>query len=171
MNKLLKMLVAALLALSLILCCALAEEAAEIETPEPVEEAEGLEVEIIPEVVATEEADDFGSIPNKYKLDLSEVTKTNNTSGKGTVVRTEGDDYMGGLYARVTWVYTLSNDDSFAYCAMKEVILNGKDTLTFNMVSPKAPYGATLDAVQVALVTDPEADAKGAYTALASARK
>ncbi len=162
MNKLLKMLVAALLALSLILCCALAEEGAEV--------AEEIETEAIEETVATEDANEDAVIPNKYELDLSGVNKTNNTSGKGILKVTQGNQPVEGLYARVTWVYTLSNDDSFAYCAMKTVVV-GEDGITFNMVSPKAPYGATLDAVQVALVTDEFADGKGTYDALATARK
>ena len=109
-------------------------------------------------------------IPNVYALDLSGVTKTNETGGTGIVKRTEGNQPATGLYARVTWVYTLSNEDTFAYCAMKDVIANG-DEITFNMVSPKAPYGATLEAVQVALVKDEFADEKGTYEALASAKK
>ena len=110
------------------------------------------------------------AIPNVYALDLSGVTKTNETGGTGVVKRTEGNQPATGLYARVTWVYTLSNEDTFAYCAMKDVIANG-DEITFNMVSPKAPYGATLEAVQVALVKDEFADEKGTYEALASAKK
>ena len=104
-----------------------------------------------------------------YALDLSGVTKTNNTSGTG-MVTVSGGEPTAALYARVTWVYTLSNEDSFAYCAMKAV-KRQDEALLFNMVSPKAPYGATLDSVQVALVTDPDADAKGSYDALATARK
>ncbi len=104
-----------------------------------------------------------------YTLDLSGVTKTNNTSGSGKV-KISGTNPGKALYARVTWVYTLSNGDSFAYCAMKNVVFSGSSG-TFNMVSPKAPYGATLDAVQVALVDDPEADSKGAYTSFATAKK
>ncbi len=107
---------------------------------------------------------------NKYEIDLSGVEKTNNTSGTGTVKLVSGSQPVEGLYARVTWVYTLSNGDSFAYCAMKKVEVSDS-SITFKMVSPKAPYGATLDSVQVALVTDPEADAKGSYDALATGRK
>lgn len=104
----------------------------------------------------------------KYSINLTDVTKTNNTAGKGTVTAANGNLGSTLLYARVTWVYTLSSGDSFAYCAMKTVEM---DNGSFNMVSPKAPYGATLDSVQIALVTDPYADASGTYTALATARK
>ncbi len=105
-----------------------------------------------------------------YALDLSEVEKTNDTRGKGFVTLVSGSPSAEALYARVTWVYTLSSGDSFAYCAMKDVVASG-DKMSFNMVSPRAPYGATLDAVQVALVTDPAADSKGSYDSLATARK
>ena len=106
----------------------------------------------------------------ELQIDLAGITKTNATSGTGAVKVAKGTAPTEQLYARVTWVYTLSNGDSFAYCAMKAV-KSEADTLTFNMVSPKAPYGATLDAVQVALVTDGEADSKGSYEALATAKK
>jgi len=110
-------------------------------------------------------------VGNTFELSLDNVTMDDNTSGTGTVVR-EGTEELQKLYARVTWVYTLSNGDSFAYCAMKEVkSAEEANTFTFNMTSPKKPYGATLDSVQVALVTDAEADASGSYDALAFAKK
>ena len=108
-------------------------------------------------------------VKNSYVIDLSNVTKGAETRGTGSVTLT-GNEEVPALYARVTWVYELANGDSFAYCAMKEV-KSADDALTFNMVSPKQPYGATLVDVQIALVTDAEADASGSYNALATAKK
>ena len=71
------------------------------------------------------------------------------------------------MLALLSW----NSGESFAYCAMKTVVNGGVDNLTFNMVGPTKPYGATLTAVQVALVTDPNADAAGEYTPLAVASK
>lgn len=109
-------------------------------------------------------------IPNEYSLDLSGVTKSGSTSGTGKVILKKGNQPTDGLYARVTWIYTLEDGGSFAYCAMKDVVDNG-DELTFKMVGPQKPFGASLDAVQVALVTNPDADASGYYTPLALASK
>ena len=156
------------------------EPAAEAEEPEAkeipaapetvsVEEGDEAVEEAIPEPEAAVEAPALAATAPAYTLDLSGVTKTNNTSGTGRVKLAGGTAPEQALYARVTWVYTLSNEDSFAYCAMKNVVFSEGEG-TFNMVSPKAPYGATLDAVQVALVDDPEADGKGTYTAFATAR-
>ena len=108
-------------------------------------------------------------VKNEYAIDLSNVTKGAETRGTGSVTLT-GNEEVPALYARVTWVYELANGDSFAYCAMKEV-KSAEEALTFNMVSPKQPYGATLVDVQIALVTDAEADASGSYNALATAKK
>ena len=110
------------------------------------------------------------TVDNKYEIDLDKVTKGGETRGTGEVKIVEGNQKAPQLYARVTWVYELANGDSFAYCAMKEV-KSAEDALTFNMTSPKQPYGATLVDVQIALVTDAEADASGSYNALATAKK
>lgn len=102
-----------------------------------------------------------------FTLDLSGVTKDGTTTGTGVVRTGSGAVPAYALYVRVTWVYTLSDGSSFAYCAMKDV----NSSLRFDMESPTLPFGAKLDAVQTALVTDPNAYKSGSYTALATASK
>ena len=98
-----------------------------------------------------------------YSFDLSGVIKSSKTTGYGKVKGTSA----GSLYARVTWVYTLKDGQSLAYCAIKPV---DSADMRFSMVSPSAPFGAKLDTVQLALVTDQGADQSGAYSALAFAK-
>jgi hypothetical protein len=105
---------------------------------------------------------------NEYVVELDNVTKGTETSGTGSVKIT-GTETVPTLYARVTWVYELSDGSSFAYCAMKDV-KSADEALTFNMVSPKTPLGAKLTDVQVALVTDADADS-AEYTPIATAKK
>ena len=69
-------------------------------------------------------------VENKYAIDLSKVEKNDTTAGDGVVKVVEGNQSVPKLYARVTWVYELSNGDSFAYCAMKNV---ERSNLSFNM--------------------------------------
>ena len=114
---------------------------------------------------------DVESVPATYTIDLGNTSKGNTTSGTGSVKLESGNQVPSELYARVTWVYTLSNGDSFAYCAMKKVEMTDSKNGVFNMVGPQKPFGATLDTVQVALVTDANADASGSYDALATAKK
>lgn len=110
------------------------------------------------------------TVDNKYELDLNNVTVGSETRGTGTVKIVEGNQTAPTLYARVTWVYELADGSSFAYTAMKDV-KSAEDALTFNMTSPKQPYGAKLTDVQIALVTDADADQSGTYNWLALAKK
>ena len=120
-------------------------------------------------IVAQEEIPAIEIIPNTYAIDLENTTVADTTSGTGAVIVT-GNEEVPALYARVTWVYEMNNGDSFAYCAMKDVTSSDAG-LIFKMVGPQAPYSAELKGVQVALVTDPDADTSGAYDPLATAKK
>ena len=119
-------------------------------------------------IPALEEPD---PIENKYEITLDGTTTgSDTTSGSGTVVLKEGNQPIPALYARVTWVYAFDNGDTFAYCAMKEVRVAEDGSMSYKMNGPTAPASITLTAVQVALVTDPDADASGAYDALSTAK-
>ena len=93
-----------------------------------------------------------------YKLDLSKVTKTDTTAGTGMI--TMGKKEYKALYVRVAWHYTLANGDTFSYCVIKDVVEDKDGNHTFKMAGPTAPYGATLNMVQVTLTDDAAADVK-----------
>ena len=107
---------------------------------------------------------------NTYEISLDDVSRTNATSGRGRVTITELNQIPPKLYARITWVYVLPNQESFANCLVRAVS-EDESGYYFSMVSPRMPAGVTLRAVQVALVTDAKAANSGAYTPLATARK
>ena len=102
-----------------------------------------------------------------YQLDISGVEIGDTTSGRGIVLTEENDP--GALYVRVTWVYDMSDGQTFAFCAVKDVMADEGGMLYFKMVGPSAPPSCTLISVRMALVTDEMADASGAYNALALA--
>ena len=69
---------------------------------------------------------------------------------------------QNGLYLRVTYVYTLSSGESRAECRTVSVQSDG----SFQLTNPATPAGATLDAIQAALVTDANSHLGGAYAPL-----
>lgn len=131
---------------------------------------EGKVCERCGEVLVAQTVVPVTAIENKYSIGLDNVTVGSETRGTGTVKLDAGNQPVPALYARVTWVYELADGSSFAYTAMKDV-KSAEDALTFNMTSPKQPYGAKLTDVQIALVTDAEADQSGSYNPLALAKK
>ena len=129
-------------------------------------------MEPVPEeaVDADPEAGEVETAAYNYELSLENVVlNEGGTSGDGTVRVESTTQLLLMIYARVTWVYRLANDDSYAVCELREVEFAGK-TGAFSLNSGTAPTGAVLRAVQVALVTDSGADKRGSYVPLAIAK-
>lgn len=140
------------------------------EAVEPTYEAagktEGSHCSVCGEVLKAQEEIPM-LVANAYELDVDAVVKAGTTTGKGQITKVDGNVEDKPLYVRLTWIYTLSDESSFAYTAMKTVAADG----TFDTTSPKLPFGATLDEVYFALVYDANADATGNYEALVIASK
>lgn len=111
-------------------------------------------------------------VPNKFAIDLSGVNVNGNaTSGAGEVKRTEGNEPLPeNLYARITWSYVLSDGSTFAWKWTVPVSAVG-DTLNFIAQSGDMDESATLDEIQVALVTNADAHLSPEYTPIATAKK
>ena len=106
--------------------------------------------------------------PNKYAVDMAGVE---NGAGKAEIVRTEGNEdiLVSELFGRVTWVYDLSDGNTFAFSTTREVKIG--DKMFVDVSGAITPRGATLKEVQVALTDDAEAHAKGAFNFIAGAKK
>lgn len=106
-------------------------------------------------------------VPNEYAINTSNIALANDTtSGTGKVELVKGNESIPALYVRVTWVYELGDKQSFAFCVVRKV----EADMSFNMVGPTASLNQKLVNVQLALVTDANADQGGAYEPLAVAK-
>ena len=110
-------------------------------------------------------------VPRKYAVDASGVA---NGAGTAEVTLTagtiEGFKPNEEVYARVTWVYTLSDGSTFAYAAMAPISVSSAGKITVEVAGASTPRGATLEEVQVALTDDAKANTKGEFNQLAGAK-
>ena len=106
-------------------------------------------------------------VPNKYAVD---ATKVEGGTGTAVVSVTEGNEDVdtAELFARVTWVYELSDGSTFAYAAMAP-LKNVEGELVVNVGGAMTPKGAKLVETQIALTDDANANLQGEFHYIAGA--
>ena len=107
----------------------------------------------------------FAAGDNVYSIDMSDVGIGNPTSGKARVIYDGSiqDVPVDQLKGRITYVYTLIDNNSFAY-ATEEALERAEDgSFLIDVGGAVTPRGAVLNQIQVALTDTPESHTQGSF--------